>query len=64
VSARARAARPGYQRGTPALSTPDGEAPDLADVLAALVGEGPDALGDRHIGRVSLVLEVLNRHQG
>jgi hypothetical protein len=33
-------------------------------VLAALVGEEPDALGDRHIGRVSLVLEVLDRHDG
>jgi len=36
------------------LLTPDGEAHDLSDVLAALVGEEPDALGDRHIGRVRL----------
>jgi hypothetical protein len=46
------------------LLTPDGEAHDLADVLAALVGEEPDALGDRHIGRVRLVLEVVDRHRG
>ena len=46
------------------LLTADGEAHDLADVLAALVGEAPDALGDRHIGRVSLVLEVIDRHEG
>jgi hypothetical protein len=45
------------------LLTADGDAHDLADVLAALVGEEPDALGDRHIGRVSLVLEVLDRHE-
>jgi hypothetical protein len=45
------------------LLTADGETHDLADVLAALVGEAPDALGDRHIGRVSLVLEVLDRHE-
>jgi hypothetical protein len=42
----------------------DGEAHDLADVLASLVGEEPDALGDRRIGRVNLVLEVLDRHEG
>jgi hypothetical protein len=46
------------------LLTPDGEAHDLGDVLAALVAEEADALGDRHIGRVRLVLEVLDRHQG
>ena len=50
------------------LLTPDGEARDLGDVLAALVGEGPDRVpsgrGDRHIGRVRLVLEILDRHQG
>jgi hypothetical protein len=54
--------------GRLALLTPDGEAHDLADVLAALVGEAPDRVpsgrGDRHIGRVSLVLEVLDRHEG
>ena len=31
---------------------------------AALVGEEPDALGDRHVGRVRLVLGVLDRHAG
>jgi hypothetical protein len=46
------------------LLTPDGDAHDLADVLASLVREVPDALGDRHIGRVSLVLEVFDRHEG
>jgi len=46
------------------LLTDDGEAHDLGDVLAALVGEEPDALGDRHIGRVRLVLEVAYRHEG
>jgi hypothetical protein len=54
------------------LLTPDGDAHDLADVLAALVGEGRDRVpgapwvgrGDRHIGQVSLVLEVLDRHDG
>jgi len=43
------------------LRTPDGSTHDLTDALAALVGEEPDALGDRHIGRVSLVLD---RHDG
>jgi hypothetical protein len=33
-------------------------------MLSALVREEPDAIGNRHIGRVSLVLEVLDRHQG
>jgi hypothetical protein len=28
------------------------EVHDLRDVLAALVGEPSDALGDRHVGRV------------
>jgi hypothetical protein len=46
------------------LLTADGEAHDLADVLAALVGAEPDAPGDRPIGRVSLVLEVLDWQQG
>jgi len=46
------------------LLTADGEADDLGDALAALVGESPDALGDRHIGRVRLVLEVLDRRRG
>jgi hypothetical protein len=50
--------------GRLALLTPDGEPHDLGDVLAALVREGPDALGDRHIGRVRLVLEVVDRHEG
>jgi hypothetical protein len=48
--------------------TADGAAHDLADALASLVGEEPDRVpsgrGDRHIGRVSLVLEVLDRHEG
>ena len=35
------------------LPTPDGEAHGPADALAALVGEEPDEMGDRHIGRVS-----------
>jgi len=46
------------------LLTADGEAHDLGDAFAALVGEPPDALGDRHIGRVRLVLEVLDRRRG
>ena len=46
------------------LLTEDGTAHDLGAALAALVGEEPDALGDRHIGRVSLVLEVVDRHRG
>jgi hypothetical protein len=45
------------------LLTEDGVAHDLADVLAALVGEEPHALGDRHIGRLRLVLEVVDRHE-
>jgi hypothetical protein len=31
------------------LKAPDGEAHDLADALAALVGEEPEATGDRHV---------------
>ena len=46
------------------LGTADGDGHDLTDVLGAPVGEERDALGDRHIGRVSLVLEVLDRHDG
>jgi hypothetical protein len=49
--------------GRIALMTPDEALHDLGDVLAALVGEPPDALGDRHVGRVRLVLEVLDRHE-
>jgi hypothetical protein len=49
--------------GRLALMTPDEEVHDLGDVLAALVGEGRDALGDRHIGRVHLLLEVVDRHE-
>ena len=44
--------------------TDDGSAHDLGDVLAALVGEEPDGVGDRHVGRVRLVVEVLDRHEG
>jgi hypothetical protein len=50
--------------GRVVLLAPDGEALDLGDALAALVGEKPDALGDRHVGRVRVVLEVLDRHRG
>jgi hypothetical protein len=46
------------------LLTEAGEAHDLGDVLAALVGEQPDSLGDHHIGRVRPVLEVIDRHVG
>jgi hypothetical protein len=49
--------------GRIALMTADEAVHDLGDVLAALVGEGPDALGDRHVGRVRLVLEVEDRHE-
>ena len=50
--------------GRIALMTPDEAVHDLGDALAALVGEPPDALGDRHIGRVRLTVEVLDRHEG
>jgi hypothetical protein len=49
--------------GRLALMTADEEVHDLGDVLAALVGEPPDALGDRHVGRVRLTLEVVDRHE-
>jgi hypothetical protein len=49
--------------GRLALMTPDERVHGLGEVLAALVGEAPDALGDRHIGRVRLVLEVVDRHE-
>jgi hypothetical protein len=42
--------------------TPDERVHELGDVLAALVGEQPDALGDRHVGRVRLTVDVLDRH--
>jgi hypothetical protein len=50
----------------------DGEAHDPADVLAAPVGGERDRVpgtlwvgrGDRHIGRVRPVLEVVDRHDG
>lgn len=42
---------------------PNGDAHELGDVLAALVGEPRDAIGDRHIGRVRLALDVLDRHE-
>ena len=50
--------------GRLALLLPDGTVLDVGDALAALVGEPPDGVGDRHIGRVRLVLEVLDRHEG
>ena len=49
--------------GRLALMTRDETVHDLGDVLAALVGEPPDAVGDRHIGRVHLTLEVVDRHE-
>jgi hypothetical protein len=53
--------------GRLALVTPDEEVHDLADVLAALVGEAPDRVpsgrGDRHVGRVRLAVEVVDRHE-
>ena len=49
--------------GRLALVTPDEEVHDLGEVLAALVGEAPDALGDRHVGRVRLAVEVVDRHE-
>ncbi|HEV8633890.1 MAG TPA: hypothetical protein VG370_06575 [Chloroflexota bacterium] len=48
--------------GRVALLTPDEEVHDLGALLAALVGEPPDALGDRHVGRVRLTVEVVDRH--
>jgi hypothetical protein len=42
--------------------TPDERVPELGDVLAALVGERPDALGDRQVGRLRLTVDVLDRH--
>src|SRR6266542_2186589 len=50
--------------GRLALLGAEGEVVDLGDALAALVGEEPDEMGDRHVGRVRLVLEVLDRHEG
>jgi hypothetical protein len=49
--------------GRLALMTADEELHDLGDVLAALVGGPPDALGDRHVGRVRLTVEVIDRHE-
>ena len=49
--------------GRIALLTPDEEVHDLGALLAALVGEPPDALGDRHVGRVRLTVEVVDRHE-
>jgi hypothetical protein len=49
--------------GRVALLTPDEEAHDLGALLAALVGEEPDALGDRHVGRVRLTVEGEDRHE-
>jgi hypothetical protein len=49
--------------GRLALMTADEVVHDLGDVLAALAGEPADALGDRHIGRVRLTLEVVDRHE-
>lgn len=50
--------------GRLALLLPSGEVVDVGDAFAALVAEPPDGVGDRHIGRVRLVLEVLDRHEG
>lgn len=49
--------------GRVALLTPDEEVHDLGALLAALVAEPPDALGDRHVGRVRLTVEVEDRHE-
>jgi hypothetical protein len=49
--------------GRVALLTPDEEAHDLGALLAALVGEPSDPLGDRHVGRVRLTVEVVDRHE-
>jgi hypothetical protein len=57
--------------GRLALMTPDEAVHDLGDVLAVLVGEPPDRVpgtlrvgrGDRHLGRVRLTLEVVDRHE-
>ena len=49
--------------GRLALMTADEQVHDLGDVLAALIGEPPDALGDRHVGRVRLTVEVVDRHE-
>jgi hypothetical protein len=49
--------------GRLALMTPDEEVHDLGDVLATLVGDPPDGLRDRHIGRVRLTVEVVDRHE-
>jgi hypothetical protein len=58
--------------GRLALLTPDEEVHDLGEVLAALVGEAPDRVpgtrlrvgrGDRHVGRVRLAVEVVDRHE-
>jgi hypothetical protein len=45
------------------LVTPDEAVHDLGDVLAALVGEPAGPLGDRQVGRVRLILEVVDRHE-
>lgn len=49
--------------GRLALMTADEEVHDFGDVLAALVGEPRDARGDRHVGRVRLTVEVVDRHE-
>jgi hypothetical protein len=49
--------------GRLALMTMGEEVHDLGEVLAALVGEPRDALGDRHVGRVRLTVEVVDRHE-
>jgi hypothetical protein len=48
--------------GRVALLAPDEEVHDLGALLAALIGEEADALGDRHVGRVRLTVEVVDRH--
>jgi hypothetical protein len=49
--------------GRVVLMAGDAEVHDLGDVLAALVDEPADALGDPHVGRVRLTVEVLDRHE-
>jgi hypothetical protein len=49
--------------GRLALMTPDEDVFDLGDVLSALVVEPRDALGDRHLGRMRLTIEVFDRHE-
>lgn len=49
--------------GRLALMTPDEAVHDLGALVDALVGEPRDPLGDRHVGRVRLTVEVVDRHE-